>query len=394
MGRQSRGTYDVVVVGGGVIGAWTALRARLAGWSTILIDAYGIAHPRATSSDETRILRMSHGTDTFYASWAREARLAWITFGHDIGQQIFHETGMLWFAHREDGFEAAGIAPLTSLGVPIQRLEPPDVRERWPVIGVSDLLFATYESEAGLLLARAGVAAVLKSFTAAGGRVEISEVHPGAYHGRRMAEVAASNGSRYKGGTFVFAAGPWLPRLFPSLLSGLIAVTRQDVVLLGPAPGDHRFDLGRLPVWADYDGPFYGAPSVSGGVKISPDRDGPRFDPDLGDRVVDHATIHQVRAYARLRFPDLATAPVIEARVCQYEATPDTEFIIDQHPDFDNVWIAGGGSGHAYKHGPVIGNYLVSRMAGMLTAAEDERFSLSRPRRRGVHLRSSGAHHD
>ena len=111
------------------MGAWTALRARRAGWSTTLIDAFGAGHPRATSGDETRILRASHGADTFYTRWSREARSAWQAFGDEVGESFFVEAGMLWFARREDGFEAHSIATLVSLGIPIQRIEPGDMAD-------------------------------------------------------------------------------------------------------------------------------------------------------------------------------------------------------------------------------------------------------------------------
>lgn len=380
---------DVLVVGAGVIGAWTALRCRRAGWTTTLVDAWGAGHPRATSGDETRILRSSHGTDAFYARWAREARTAWQAFGDEVGQRLFHEVGMLWFARRPDGFEAASQATLSSLGIPVSRMEADDVRSLWPQIGVDGLAFATYEPEAGLVLARAGVAAVVGAFTRDGGRLELDEVRPGRIDGRRLVDVVAADGSRHAAGSFVFAAGPWLPGVFPELLGPLITVTKQDVVFLGPRAGDGRFAAEWLPCWVDYDGGFYGIPAVDGrGVKIAPDRDGPPFDPTDGERIIDPDTVRQVRTYARTRFPSLAAAPVIETRVCQYETTPDTEFILDRHPDFDNVWIAGGGSGHAFKHGPVIGSYLVSRLAGARAGAEEARFSLTRPRARGSHLRT------
>lgn len=380
---------DVLVVGAGVIGAWTALRCRRAGWTTTLVDAWGAGHPRATSGDETRILRSSHGTDAFYARWAREARTAWQAFGDEVGQRLFHEVGMLWFARRPDGFEAASQATLSSLGIPVSRMEADDVRSLWPQIGVDGLAFATYEPEAGLVLARAGVAAVVGAFTRDGGRLELDEVRPGRIDGRSLVDVVAADGSRHAAGSFVFAAGPWLPGVFPELLGPLITVTKQDVVFLGPRAGDGRFAAEWLPCWVDYDGGFYGIPAVDGrGVKIAPDRDGPPFDPTDGERIIDPDTVRQVRTYARTRFPSLAAAPVIETRVCQYETTPDTEFILDRHPDFDNVWIAGGGSGHAFKHGPVIGSYLVSRLAGARAGAEEARFSLTRPRARGSHLRT------
>ena len=106
------------------------------------------------------------------------------------------------------------------------------------------------------------------------------------------------------------------------------------------------------------------------------------------ERLIDPDTVRQVRRYARRRFPAMADAPVIETRVCQYETSPDTEFFLDRHPDLDNVWIAGGGSGHAFKHGPVIGSYLVSRIAGAPAGADEERFSLTRPRHPAAHLRT------
>jgi len=88
------------------------------------------------------------------------------------------------------------------------------------------------------------------------------------------------------------------------------------------------------------------------------------FDPTDGDRIIDPESVEIVRSYMAARFPDLADAPIVETRVCQYETTPDSQFIIDRHPDFDNVWIVGGGSGHGFKHGPVIGRYVVERIKG------------------------------
>ena len=200
-------------------------------------------------------------------------------------------------------------------------------------------------------------------------------------------------GFLFAAGTVVFAAGPWLPALVPELLGEAIAVTKQDVVFLGPAGGDGRFSSEWLPCWVDYDGAFYGIPAVDGrGLKMSPDRDGPPFDPTDGDRLIDPDTVRQVRRYARQRFPDLVDAPVIETRVCQYESTADTEFILDRHPGFDDVWIAGGGSGHAFKHGPVIGRYLTALIAGEAGAVAEPRFSLTRERHRGAHLRTGAPH--
>ena len=79
-------------------------------------------------------------------------------------------------------------------------------------------------------------------------------------------------------------------------------------------------------------------------------------------------------------FPELADAPVVETRVCQYETTPDTHFVIDRHPDFDNVWLVGGGSGHGFKHGPMIGRHVVGRLNGAALEPGEERFGLAHVR--------------
>jgi glycine/D-amino acid oxidase-like deaminating enzyme len=183
----------------------------------------------------------------------------------------------------------------------------------------------------------------------------------------------------------VFAAGPWLPRLFPDILGNLIRVTKQDVVFIGSPAGDGRFGADRLPCWLDSRAGFYGVPAVDGrGMKVGPDRYGPLFDPTSGERIVDPESVRLARRYLAWRFPDLAAAPVIETRVCQYETTPDSQFIIDRHPDFDNVWLVGGGSGHGFKHGPVIGRYVVGRLNGAAPGAGEERFALDHNRTKVV----------
>jgi monomeric sarcosine oxidase len=372
---------DLVVVGAGTMGAWTALHAVRAGWRTTLVDAYGAGHARATSGDETRIIRAAHGADAFYTRWAREARDAWITLGEELGERYFVEAGALWFAHREDAFEAASLATLRSLGIPVERLSPAETAERWPQIATDDLAFAVHEPEAGLLMARRAVAAVADRAARDGATFELGRARPGAEAGGRLREVVLGDGRRIAADQFVFACGPWLPGLFPDVAGDLIRVTKQDVCFFGPPAGDNRFDAATLPCFVDYDAPYYGIPAVDGrGLKLAPDLYGPPFDPSEGDRLVDPATVRLARRHLAERFPALAGAPVVETRVCQYETTPDTQFVIDRHPAWTNVWLVGGGSGHGFKHGPVIGRWVVDRLGGTDPGPDGARFAIDRPR--------------
>ena len=178
---------------------------------------------------------------------------------------------------------------------------------------------------------------------------------------------------------FRSACGPWLPKLFPHLLGTRIYPTRQEIFFFAPPAGDRRFAPPQLPVWIDFSdvrGP-YGFPDLeSRGFKLGFDRHGPAFDPDTGDRRVSAAGLEEAYRFLAERFPDLADAPLVESRVCQYESTSSGDFLIDRHPDFDNVWLAGGGSGHGFKHAPAVGEYLSRRMldGGIV----DARFSLER----------------
>jgi sarcosine oxidase len=382
---------DLLVIGAGTMGAWTALHAVRGGRNVVLIDAYGAGHSRATSGDETRIIRSSHGADAYYTRWARTAREAWQALGEEVGERLYVRAGALWFAHRADGFESASEARLRSLDIPVERLEPREISSRWPVVAADDLAFAIYEPEGGLLMARRGVAAAARVFEQTGGRFELASVKAGRSEGRRLLEVVDDAGNPRRADEFVFACGPWLPRLFPEVVGDLIRVTKQDVLFVGPPGGNSSFDSDHLPSWVDYDAAFYGIPGVEGrGPKVAPDRYGPVFDPSHGDRIVDPETVRLTRHFMAHRFPSLADQPIVETRVCQYETTPDTHFIIDRHPDFENVWLVGGGSGHGFKHGPMIGRYVVDRLDGRPTGEGDDRFALDRPRLPSTGMRTSG----
>lgn len=117
-------------------------------------------------------------------------------------------------------------------------------------------------------------------------------------------------------------------------------------------------------------------PSIeSRGFKIAMDRHGAHFDPDTGSRLVSESSVAEVRAYLKEHVPALQQAPVVETRVCQYENTSNGDFLIDRHPQLEDVWIVGGGSGHGFKHGPVVGEYVTARILD--NAAAEPRFSLA-----------------
>jgi len=122
-----------------------------------------------------------------------------------------------------------------------------------------------------------------------------------------------------------------------------------------------------MPTWLHHAEQVYGMPDLENrGFKISFDSHGPAFDPDAGERLVPAASVAKVRSYLAHRFPALANAPLLETRVCQYENTSNGDFLIDRHPELENVYLAGGGSGHGFKHGPAVGEYVAKLLGGAL----------------------------
>lgn len=374
---------DLLVVGAGAMGGWSAYFAQAGGGgpdgrtgggrAVTLVDAWGPGNPRASSGDATRISRASHGADRLYTRWSRRARELWLRYGAEWGIDLFLSAGVLWFAHRPDGFEADSAATLAALGVPHTRLTPDALVRMWPQTGpADDLDHALYEPEAGVLRAQAACQAVVTAFRRHGGRYAVAEVVPGRSAGGRLLDVVDREGRRWSAETFLFAAGPWLPRLFPELLAETIHVTRQEVLFFGPPGGDPGYGWRALPAWCDHDAAWYGIGATDAwGVKVAPDGYGPPFDPTHGERIADPETARAARDILRRRLPGLAGEPVTGARVCQYETTPDGHFLLAPHPGYTNVWLAGGGSGHGFKHGPRIGEYLVGRIDGAPEGASD-----------------------
>ena len=365
----------VIVVGAGCFGAWTAYRLARSGQAVTLIDAYSPGNSRASSGGETRVIRMGYGAQEIYTRWSWRSLELWNALFERADLRLFHETGVLWLAREQDTLSTSTLATLRCIGVPHERLSRAQLESRWPQIDFGAVTWAIHEPQSGVLMARRAVAAVVREAEREGVSYIADAVLPPAIGRCRIEAISTRSGKTMSASTFVFACGPWLPKLFPDLLGDRIFLTRQEVLYFGPPPGDRRFAPPAMPAWIDFGEEMYGIPDIEGrGFKIALDRHGPPFDPDTGDRVAGR-TLDAVRAYLARRFPALCDAPLVAAEVCQYENSCNGDFLIDRHPELDNVWLVGGGSGHGFKHGPAVGEYV----ARLVTKGGDvdERFALA-----------------
>jgi sarcosine oxidase len=369
--------YDVAVIGAGVFGAWTAHHLRQAGLQVVLADAYGAANSRASSGGESRIIRMGYGADEIYTRSAMRSLILWQQFCHRTGQPLFHQTGVLWTASEGDPYTANTRQTLAKCGARFEVLSPAELKSRYPQMEFAPGAWGIFEPESGALMARRAVEAVVTDAVRHG--VAFLREAAAAPRGTgSLRAVHTTSGGTIRAGAYVFACGPWLPRVFPGLLAKRIAPTRQEVFFFGTPPGDPRFAPPAMPVWIDFSDPRgpYGLPDLENrGVKIALDQHGPPIDPDTADRIPSAASLAAARDFLVQRLPVLRHAPLVEARVCQYENTSNGDFLIDRHPDFPNVWLVGGGSGHGFKHGPAVGEYVAARIlhGGLV----DPRYSLA-----------------
>ena len=372
---QCSSTYDVVVIGAGVFGAWTACHLHRAGQRVLLIDAHGPGNSRSSSGDESRIIRMGYGADEVYTRSAVRSLQSWRELFERALEPLFCPTGVLWLAHEDDPYPLLTFETLQRAGVECERLSPSEVALRYPQFAVDEISWALLEPQSGVLLARRAVQAVVREVVRAGVAYLQDEVRsPDA--SKRPEDIVTVNGRRVTANNFVFACGSWLPKLFPDLLADRIRPTRQEVFYFGAPAGNDRFRPPVMPTWIDFKDEAYGLPDVDGrGVKCAIDRHGEPFDPDRGERVASSEGLAVARQYLGRRVPAMKDAPLVESRVCQYENTSNGDFLIDRHPQFENVWLAGGGSGHGFKHGPAIGEYLAARINGSSEGIEP-RFSL------------------
>ncbi len=368
-------TFDVAVIGAGVFGAWTAWHLAKRGQRVALIDAYGPAHSRASSAGETRIIRMGYGADELYTRWSQKSLTQWKEFFAATRQPLFLETGVLWMGGDGDERLRQTSETLKRCGVAFAELDRAALEKRYPQIALDGIGRGIFEPKSGVLMARRAVAAVAEDAVRLGVEYRCAQAMNPRGAGR-VEHITTSRSERIAAREFVFACGPWLGRVFPDILGARIFPSRQEVFFFGIPAGDTRFAPPALPTWLFQEDLVYGMPDIEGrGLKIAFDEHGERVDPDTQSRIVSPAMTELVRKYVARRFPALKDAPIVETRVCQYENTSNGDLLIDRHPEMENVWYAGGGSGHGFKHGPAVGEYVTGQLLD--GAAVETRFSLS-----------------
>jgi len=361
--RPAAASAEIVVIGAGAFGGWTALYLREMGHSVTLVDQYGPGNSRATSGGETRQIRAVYGEREIYTRWVLQAFDRWQAREAEWGKKLFFRTGQLSLAPEWTKELIDTRKVFDRLGVKYDIVRPDDLARQYPQMRTADLKAAMYTPSTGVLKAREGCVAVAQAFEKKGGRFVTARAALGTRAGSTLQDVALSTGQRVSAQTFVFACGPWLPQVFPSVMKNKLETPRRVVFFYGTPPGDERFTYPNFPTWSVDNA--YGFPSIEGkGFKVVPTFERLLVDPDTQEHSLTADELRQGREFVTKWFPDLAHQPIVESKVCQREDSVDDHFIVDRHPELANVWMVGGGSGHGYKHGIMLGDYVARRVTG------------------------------
>jgi sarcosine oxidase len=253
--RFGRSSANVVVIGAGAFGGWTALNLQRMGARVTLVDMFGPGNSRSTSGDESRGVRTSYGDRTHGELWMQWANIAiqrwkdWdAEYAGKLKTRIFFTTGDLIMRADWEPFLTQTRTWWVKNGIPHETLPVDEVRKRWPAIQVNDIKAVLYETNAGVVRARRATESVAEVFRDEGGRMVIGRVVPpeeGQFDGN---SVKLADGTTIGGDAFVFAVGPWLGKTF-ALMKNRMRTPLGTVVYFGTPAGDERFTFPNMPSW-------------------------------------------------------------------------------------------------------------------------------------------------
>ena len=363
---------DIAVIGAGAFGGWTAYHLQKMGARVTLVDTWGPGNSRSTSGEETRGVRSSYGDrphGVLWAKWATQAMERWKAWDEEFSrttqERVFYTTGDLIFRKDWEPFMKDTRKNWDTVGVKYEVLQPNDVRSHYSQIDLQGIAVILYEPAAGVVRARRSCERVAESFQHNGGKMVVARALPSLANGDRLQDIALSTGETLKAEKFVFACGPWLWKLFPEFLRTRLRTPMGNVYYYGTPIGDNR--------WVAPNMPSFNFPGITGWPALPNDARGFRVrvgggtqtDPDTSQRWIDPSNFSRPRQFLIDRFPLLIDAPLLETRSCHYELSVTRNFYIDTHPEWSNVWIAGGGSAEGFKFGPVVGDYTAKRVMGI-----------------------------
>ena len=367
-------TSKVVVVGGSAWGGWIALKLLEAGWDVTVVEPREAGHDLSGSGGFSRIIRATYGDDTLYLEMVDQAFKDWDAYARLWNQPLINYTGLLWLFRTDPAYVTKSLDQMRDFDYALEEWTRTLAQHRYPAFYWDDIEKVFYEPKAGFIAAAAVCRVVQRQVVAAGGHWLTLSGKPGSTTAEQLADIHLSDGTKLSADWFVFAAGAWNPLLFPELLRDKIYLSRHEVSFFSPEQ-----PIPDLPIWLDFDPGgtlFYGIPHNHPGIKVSFDERSYTLTHPDAERVANPDLIRRNQQYLNHRLPFTRNGKLTHNRVCVYDNTPDGDFILDFHPQYKNVLLASGSSGHGYKMGPAIGQRIADQLSGK--SPLPKRFSAAR----------------
>lgn len=375
---------DVLVVGAGVFGAAGALELDRRGFEVMLIDPGPLPHPDASSTDISKVIRMDYGADEFYMRQMELSLGGWREWNRVWEEPLFHETGFLMLtrsAMEPGSYEGDSFSLLRKRGHQADRLDPEMIAKRFSAWAPGVYVDGYFNPQGGWAESGRVVAALIAECRYAGVAVQAGPRAQALIHSSERVTGVRTDRGDLQAGVVVLSLGAWAPGLL-SALDGHIWPVAQPVFHFR-VPEISDYQAPGFPTWtADVARTgWYGFPAQDDGtLKIANHGPGTRVPPDPD---VDAASEREAdfRSFLSASLPGLADAPVLRTRTCYYADSWDGDFYITAVPGQEGLFVAGGGSGHAFKFAPLLGGWIADAVEGEPNAVL-ERFAWRMPGQR------------
>ncbi|OLS39229.1 N-methyl-L-tryptophan oxidase [Bacillus sp. MRMR6] len=355
--------YDVAIIGAGTMGMAAGAFLAQQNVKTLLIDAFDPPHNHGSHHGDTRMIRHAYGEGRQYVTLVKRAQQLWEELGKESGYKVFEKTGVLGLGPSDSSFLHETIEAAKKYELPLQVLSSNEVKEKWPGISIPDNYIGCFEGESGLIYSEKAIQAYKEIAIKNGAQlVTNTPVQQIGMNSKEVVKIVTSD-TIFTAKKIIVTVGAWAAKLLPDLNLPIQPV-RKVVGWFETLEG--LYDSSHFPSFYvdDKDKMFYGFPSINGaGLKVGRTDGGQEIDPDqhkqnFGKYDTDEGDL---RDFLRAYMPE-ANGTLKQGKTCIYTLSSDHDFIVDQHPENNNVIIACGFSGHGFKFGSVMGEVL-SQMA-------------------------------
>lgn len=371
--------YDVIVLGAGGIGSAAVSALARRGAKTLGLDRFAPPHDRGSSHGRTRMIRQAYFEHPAYVPLVRRAYRLWFELEERRQVRLYRETGLVELGPPDGAVVPGVLASARQHGLEVEPLEGREVSARFPGLRADEPLVGVYEARAGCLAVEDCVRAHLDDAAAHGAEIRSGAIVRSWSRAGQGIDVQTDS-ETFHAARLVIAAGAWAAGVLASL--GLrLTVRRKPQYWFAPRDDSYHVDRGAPAFLYELpEGVFYGFPQLDAwGVKMAQHSGGAVVsDPLEVDRQLDAADLAQVASFAAGWLPRVSDR-LLDHAVCMYTLTPDEHFIVDRHPEVEQVVLAAGFSGHGFKFAPVLGEALAELALDGRTSLPIDFLGLNRP---------------